>query len=249
YKVDVNGKEFTLTFDEDFVVDERYVIEFTTSVPDISEENYKNDATIKVGDKEYPYSGTVDYDKWNNNLDKQALDQEGNEVFIGEELEWEVTVNESLSIIKNATIKDTISAGLAYVEDSLEITTGSETELVEGDDYTLTVTTTDTGETVLDIDFTDNVTEALTLNYTTVVVAEDGQQVNNKVDLNGDGVENQSKETDRLSAKQFSWVGGDYNPRRGAIVVEKVDSEGNVIETGEATFELYFEMNDERVLV
>src|SRR5699024_4871269 len=95
YKVDVNGKEFTITFEEDLVVDERYDIEFTTSVPDISEENYKNDATIKVGDKEYPYSGTVDYDKWNNNLDKQALDQEGNEVFIGEELEWEVTVNES----------------------------------------------------------------------------------------------------------------------------------------------------------
>src|SRR5699024_10219530 len=185
YKVDVNGKEFTLTFDEDFVVDERYVIEFTTSVPDISEENYKNDATIKVGDKEYPYSGTVDYDKWNDNLDKQALGQGGNEVFIGEELEWEVTVNESLSIIKNATIKDTISAGLAYVEDSLEITTGSETELVEGDDYTLTVTTTDAGETVLDINFTNDVTEALTLNYTTVVVAENGQQVNNKVDLNG----------------------------------------------------------------
>src|SRR5699024_12080198 len=103
------------------------------------------------------------------------------------------------------------------------------TELVEGDDYTLTVTTTDTGETVLDIDFTDNVREALTLNYTTVVVAENGQQGNNKVDLNGDGVENQSKETDRLSAKQFSWVGGEYNPRRGASVVEKVDSDGHEI--------------------
>src|SRR5699024_3497726 len=75
------------------------------------------------------------------------------------------------------------------------------------------------------------------------------QQVNNKVELNGDGIENKSKETDRLTAKQFSWVGGEYNTKRGVIVVEKVDSEGNIIETGEATFELYFEMNGERVLV
>src|SRR5699024_8478962 len=135
---------------------------------------------------------------------KQALGQEGSEVFIGEDLEWEVTVNENLSIIKNATIKDTISAGLAYVEDSLEIITSSDSELVEGKDYTLEVTTTDDAETVLDITFENDVTEALTLNYTTAAIAENGQQVNNKVDLNGDGVENKSKATDRLTAKQFS---------------------------------------------
>ena len=249
YEVSVNGKEFTLKFDEDFVVDERYVVQFTTTVPDISQEKYTNNASVKVGDKEYPYSGTVNYDKWNDYLDKQALGQEGSEVFIGEELEWEVTVNENLSIIKNASIKDVISAGLAYVEDSLEIITSSDSELVEGKDYTLEVTTTDAGETVLDIVFVNKVTEALTLNYKTIVVAENNQQVNNKVELNGDGIENKSKETDRLTAKQFSWVGGEYNPKRGVIVVEKVDSEGNIIETGEATFELYFEMNGERVLV
>src|SRR5699024_2057603 len=198
---------------------------------------------------EYPYSGSVNYDEWNDYLDKRALDQEGNEVLIGEELEWEVTVNQNLSIIKNAIIKDTISAGLAFVEDSLEIATASGNELVEGEDYTLEVTPTDNGETILDVIFTNDVTETLTLNYTTVGVAENGQQVNNKVELNGDGVENQSKETDSLTAKQFSWVGGEYNTRRGVIVVEKVDSDGNVIETGEATFELYFEMNDERILV
>src|SRR5699024_6513604 len=247
--VTVDGKEFTLTFAEDFVVDKRYVVEFITTVPDISQEKYENNAKVKVGGDDYPYSGTVDYDKWNDYLDKQALGQEGSEVFIGEELEWEVTVNENLSIIKNATIKDTISARLAYIVDSLEITTANGDALVEGEDYKLEVIPTDNGETILNVIFTNDVTEALTLNYTTVVIAENGQQVNNKVELNGDGVENKSKETDSLTAKQFSWVGGEYNPRRGVIVVEKVDSDGNVIETGEATFELYFEMNDERILV
>src|SRR5699024_3509619 len=137
----------------DFVVDERYVVQFTTTVPDISQEKYTDNASVKGGDKEYPYSGTVNYDKWNDYLDKQALGQEGSEVFIGEELEWQVTGNENLSIMKNASIKDVISARLAYVEHSLEIITSSDSELVEGNDYTLEVTTPDAGETVLDIVF------------------------------------------------------------------------------------------------
>ncbi|MFC3900981.1 Cna B-type domain-containing protein [Aliicoccus persicus] len=250
YTVTVDGNKFTLTFADDFVVDERYVVEFTTTVPDISQESYKNEAWLKVDNKEYPYSGTVDYDRWDDYLDKQALGQEGTEIFIGAELEWKVTVNESLSIIKNAVINDTISAGLSYVDGSLEITSGSGSELIEDEDYTLEVSPNENGETDLEIVFENNVIEALTLNYTTEVIAENGQQVNNKVELNGDGIENKSKETDRLTAKQFSWVGGDYKPNFGAIEISKVDSiTGEVITDSEATFELYRVVNDENVLM
>src|SRR5699024_9297816 len=63
-------KSFTLTFAEGFDVKERYVIEFTTTVPDISQGEYTNTATVKVGDKEYPYKGTVNYDKHNKFLNK-----------------------------------------------------------------------------------------------------------------------------------------------------------------------------------
>ena len=249
YEVVVDDNTFTLRFAKGFVVDERYVIEFTTSVPDISQKKYKNDATVKVGETEYEYDATVEYDKWEDHLDKQLLGQEGTEVFIGEELEWEVTVNEGLSVIKGAKITDTISAGLVYVEDSLEITTGSDVELEEDVDYEVNVTTTDAGETVLSISFKNDLTEALTLNYTTVVIAKDGDQVGNNVELESTSLTNTSTGIGDQTAKQFSWVGGEYNPRRGTIKVQKVDSDGNVIETGEARFELYFEMNDERILV
>src|SRR5699024_4528620 len=110
-------------------------------------------------------------------------------------------------------------------------------------------TTTDAGETVLSISFTNNLTEALTLNYTTVVVAKNGDQVGNSIELKGTGPINTSTGIGDLTAKQFSWVGGEYNSSRGANEVQKVDSDGNVIETGAARFELYFEMNNERILV
>src|SRR5699024_9047164 len=154
YDLDVDGKEFTLTFTDDFVVDERYVVEFTTSVPDISQEKYTNSATVKVGDKEYDYSGTVNYDKHDKFLDKGTL-LEGKDVYTNDEVEWEVTVNENLSIIKDAKITDTISKGLVYVDDSLEVykLEASNEVLLEETDYTFKKSTSDAEETILEFDF------------------------------------------------------------------------------------------------
>src|SRR5699024_4360319 len=115
-------------------------------------------------------------------LDKSVVDHESSEAYIGEELEWNMTVNESLSRIKDAKIIDTITAGLSFVEESFTITTGSGEELVKDEDYTLNVDTTGE-ETVLTVTFAEDVTKALTLNYNTIVVAENGQKVNNKVDF------------------------------------------------------------------
>jgi uncharacterized repeat protein (TIGR01451 family) len=118
-------------------VNERYVVQFTTTVPNISQPNYTNNATVKVGDDEYPYSGTVNYDKHDEFLDKSTIGHEGTDVYIGDELNWEIQVNESLSIIRNPAITDTISAGMEYVEGTLELSTASGIELIEGEDYTL----------------------------------------------------------------------------------------------------------------
>lgn len=248
YMVDVNGKEFTLTFNEDFVVDERYVVTFTTTVPNISQPEYTNNATVKVGENAYDYTGTEYYDKHDNFLEKGAVGLDGNQVFTGEEINWEVKVNESLSsLVKNVEIKDTISPGLVYVEDSLKIATLSGAELIEGRDYTFENDVNDEGETVLEIYLTDDLEEMLVLNYTTVVTETDGQ-VNNQVTLNGTGINEKSVESNRLNATEFSWVGGDFSPNQGAIRVTKTDSEEEItIENNEATFVLEFELNGERV--
>src|SRR5699024_5942428 len=123
YDVQVDGKTFTLSFNQN--VSERYVVEFTTSVPDISLEKYTNTANVKVGDKEYPYEATVNYDAFNKIVDKQALNSNGSSVYIGETLDWEINLNESLSIIQNPVITDEISTGLVYVEGTMNIVTAS----------------------------------------------------------------------------------------------------------------------------
>src|SRR5699024_9920751 len=265
YDVDENGNtsitDETLTLGEDYkvVIDdegiltvnfvnevsERYVIEFETTVKDISEQNYVNNANLKTEDGEYPYSSSVHYDKWDDFLDKVVL-PDVSSVYIGEELEWQITANESLSRIENATLTDTISAGLSFVEGSFTIETSSGEEI----DYTLDTKTNEDDETVLTITFENDLTEAITIKYKTIVTAENNQKVNNAVDLDGVGIETITRETEEITAKQFSWVGGEFRQDRGAIEISKVDSiTGEVITDSEATFELYRVVNGKNVLM
>lgn len=246
YSVNVDGDTFTLTFNQE--VSERYAVEFLTTVPNTSEENYTNEATVSVDGNDSPYSGTVSYENYDNFLDKSSVGQEGSDVYIGDEVNWEVQVNDSLSIIDNAEITDILSAGLEYVQGTLEITTLDGNALSEGEDYVLSNTKTEDDRTRLNIELNESLNQILVLNYTTVVTAEDGATVNNEVTLSGDNIENRTVTTEELTAEQFSWASGDFNPNRGALQIVKSDSaSGDAIADNPAIFELYYDLNGERV--
>ncbi|MFB9861274.1 Cna B-type domain-containing protein [Salinicoccus siamensis] len=247
YSLDVTGKTFTLTFNEE--VSERYVIEFLTTVPNVSKENYTNKATVSVDGEDYPYSGTVSYKKYNDFLDKSSIGHEGSNIYIGENIDWQVQVNDSLSIIEDAEITDIISAGLEYIQGSLKVSTVDGNVLSEGEDYVFSTTKTEDGKTRLNIELSETLNQTLVLNYTTAVTAEDGDTVNNKVDLNGNSIERRTVSTEELTAEQFSWASGEFNPKRGALEIVKLDTEtGEPIANNPAMFELYYELNGERVL-
>lgn len=251
---DENGK-FTLTFVDDFEVTKRYVVTFTTSVPDISKENYTNNATVTAGGVEYPYSATLNYKEYDEFLNKRAVNSEGNRVFTGDEVDWQATVNESLSIIKNAVITDTISTGHVYLVGSLEVyrLQDQENALEEGTDYTLEVVPVrdendePTGETKLVINITGDLQDTLVLRYTTVVIATDGT-ISNSISLEGTAIDQQIENSDELNARQFSDAGGEWASNRGALRVTKVDAEEEaVINNNEATFTLWYDLNGEKV--
>jgi len=248
YDISVDGKTFTLTFKDDFEVKDRYVIEFLTTVPDVSEKLYTNKATVQAGGKEYPYSATLHYENADKFLDKNAKDVDGKQVYTGDGINWEVQVNENLSVIKDAEIVDTISKGLTYVEGSLEVhklVDGKEVPLTEGGNYTPGLKKTEGGETVLTLNFQEDVDTALVLRYQTIVTGTDGQ-VSNKVEFDGTGIEKKTVESEKLDAKQFSYVSGQMNPKRGVLQVTKVDAEEeSVIANNEAKFTLWYQLNGE----
>src|SRR5690625_1245087 len=242
YSLTVDGNQFTLTFTGE--VTERYVIEFITSVPDLSLPNYTNKAVVNAGGVDYNYSATLDYNEHDDFLTKSAVNVDGNRVFTGDEVEWEVKVNESLSIIQDAVITDTISAGHVYLADSLEIFKLQDIEnALDETDYTLDVVqVTDengelTGATSLVINMEDVLQDTLILKYTTVVTETDGE-IGNSISLVGTAFDRQTKQSDQISARQFSNVSSEWSRRRGAIRLTKVDAEEEItIENNEATFE------------
>lgn len=247
YEKIVEGKKLTIKFKEQ--VKERYVIEFTTSVPDVSASSYVNNAELTAGGKNYPYTGTVKYDKYNNFLDKKALDITGKQVYTGDEIDWKVAVNESLSIVDKAVITDIISAGHVYVANSLIVTRLGEKEpLEEGADYQLSVTPNqENGTTELKITLSSKLKETLILAYKTVVTETDGN-IGNAIKLEGSGIEEKKVESESLTAKQFSSVGGKWSDKRGVLQITKIDSETQTtITESEATFILSFNLNGEKV--
>lgn len=255
YELSLEGDKFTLTFADGFVIDERYVVEFTTSVPDISRDKYTNKAKVTVDGVDYDYSATLNYDEHDDFLEKGSIGTDG-KVFTGDEVDWEVTVNESLSIISEAVITDTISAGHVYLNGSLEIyrlVGTEEVELIEEEDYTLEVVPhTDgneelTGATNLVININQDLKDTLVLRYTTVVTETEGT-IGNSISLDGKSFEQKVVESSRLEARQFSSAGGEWAKDRGALRVTKVDSETEEeINNNEATFTLWYELNGEKV--
>ncbi|SHN85960.1 collagen binding domain-containing protein [Desulfitobacterium chlororespirans] len=239
-------KEFTLKFAEGFEVNERYVIQFLTSVPDISAVNYKNKATVNVGGKESSYTATIGYNNYNKFLKKEKNDPTVTNVYTGDELDWEVKINESLSVIKEAKIVDTISAGLAYVNGSLKVykLVGTQEEL-QTTGYTLEPPTLPDGPAVLTIKYTKDVDATFVVKYKTVVTATNANNLNNKVTFTGTEISVTPLETQKLTAKQFSYVGGQLDPKKGAIRITKKDVEENkVITNNEAKFTLWYKLNE-----
>lgn len=244
YKVDTTTKS-SLTVDfTDFEVKERYVIEFTTTVPDMSLGTYTNDAVVDVNGTEYTYEKSIDYDEYNVFLDKESIGVEGERAFTGDEVNWKVTVNKSLSIIHEAEINDTISSGHVYKNGSLKIypLQDDKNPLVENADYKLIV-----GENVLTITLLGNepLKDTLVLEYVTVVTTISGQ-IGNKVEIKGKELTTVEKESDKLNARLFSDVGGEWAKDKGALRVTKIDSETDEIITNEATFTLWYELNGEK---
>ncbi|MDN6730695.1 MAG: Cna B-type domain-containing protein, partial [Atopostipes suicloacalis] len=244
YDAEATDDGFTLNFNE--AVSERYAIVFTTNVPEISKGVYENTATTKVGDEEYPYTGSIDFDKSEKNLSKKAIGIEGNEVFTDDEINWEIKINEDLSIIQeDVKVVDTISAGMEYKNDSLEIfkLEGTDEVKVDSSAYDLDVRHKDDGKTELRVDFKDTISSTYVLKYTTVVTETDGE-VNNEVNFTGKNFKTTSVESEKLSAEQFSSTSGDKT--RGKIVVEKVDNNDENIKLSGAGFKLHYLFNDEK---
>ena len=248
YTISGSGKTVTVRFTNE--VSKRYMIRFRSTVPDISAAKYTNDAVLTTEKGNYPYKGTVNYKESEKFIAKGPVGLDGKTVYTGDQIDWAINVNDGLSVIHGAIITDTISEGHVYLKDSMKIfaiRNGAEVELVEGADYGFA--STGKGPTTLTITMKQSLSEKLILKYSTIVTSTEGK-INNKVVLSGKNIENKEIATEELTAKQFSDIGGTWNPKKGAIEITKADAEENkTITNNEATFELSFKVNEDYIVL
>ncbi len=253
YNVTIVDDQLVITFDDGY--DKRLAIIFLTTVPNQSLSLYRNDSSVTIGENEpLVYTASINYQVFDNFLSKAELfNRPDQNVFVDEEMDWVITLNESLSIISNAVVKDTLSTGMVLIEDSIRIVSivdGVETD-VDVSNYEIVITNNDiTGlvETELEIQFINDyeIETVIKILYKTVVVKDSGT-INNTVSFLGDIIDEIVVETGQLTARQLSFAGGVASTRRGSIIINKTDAISN--DSIESTFELYYLINNEERIV
>lgn len=242
YQVDETEKGFKLTFKNG--IDKPYVVEYTTNINGISKPNYSNTATVNG---ENNYTAKVNYPKSNSFVVKEGEGIEGNTVYTDDEINWKVTINESLSDIKSKSVfTDTISTGLVYINGSLEIYDGNK-ELLKDTDYILEVTNNSSDvETEIKIVFLNEISSKYTIKYDTVVISETGTVKNNASFSGAEQNIDQNTSVEYIAKQTSGGSGSGVN--RGSILVEKKDGESGDLLPG-AEFELYYLLNGDEKLV
>src|SRR5699024_9725454 len=246
YKEEKDG--FTLTFEDG--VDKPVLVEFSSKINGISEEWYKNQARVTdITEEEKTYDGEVRYDKHNKFINKETTNIDGDITYTDDEIEWEISLNESLSDIKNAVFKDTISEGLILVNDSIKVYEDSiaEDKKVDLAEDAITIKPNDAGGTELSINLGDIEESRYFITYKTVVVATEGK-ISNEASLFGGEEELGNSGKKEYEARQSSWGTGSGKDR-GQIEIIKVDSETEEPIESPATFELYYLLNGEKQIV
>lgn len=258
-----NEQWWQLVFDGDegtFRVVKPYVITFRTTVPAISLLNYTNEAIVNALGTEYLYSAPVSYDSYNKFLNKEeAFDRGlGNNALIDQEIVWLVTLNESLSVIQDAVVEDTISAGMVLIEDSIEVfrVENGDNILLEKGANTYSVAISDNDlqaltPTTLRLEFADSYifNAKHHIKYKTVVVVSSGP-VNNSVKFSYDTEEEVVVTTSVLEARQLSWIKGYTGgtpTSLGNLTIKKIDQD--TAAPLEASFKLYYKINDDKQYV
>ncbi|NLJ79229.1 MAG: hypothetical protein GX329_07695 [Tissierellia bacterium] len=125
---DENGNEtgFTLTFEDG--IDIPVLVKFETNIEGISKEEYKNTAEVTGKDLNKTYIGKVDYDDHDIFVEKGSDLGDSTSAYTDDEIEWKITLNKSLSDIQEAVFTDIISEGHVYLDGSLKLYKGIDTE-------------------------------------------------------------------------------------------------------------------------
>src|SRR5699024_6441501 len=157
-----------------------YRVEFKT----IDKDGIYNDKEVYENTAQFfPREGEQHNLKANVTLPNQGefLGKEGKHNKEDWTIDWKIDVNKSKSKLTDVTVKDDLGDTNAQIllEDSIKVTkVGSEKELVEGEDYELTID----GNT-LSVHFPGEINDTYQITYSSYIVAEETANITNEAEI------------------------------------------------------------------
>ncbi|OCS85485.1 SpaA isopeptide-forming pilin-related protein [Caryophanon latum] len=210
----------------------RYILTYETKMKDdlIDKASYKNDFKINyVNDKEdlkeSIITGTAEVPRGGEHVSKDGLTN-------GRNATWRLDVNAAQSTVDSIEIVDVLSANQVLNADSIEvfeatIDTDNKNVLVAGNPVTMgegekKYTYTIDGNT-LNMTIHGVIDRPYIVTYKSFVLAANGEEINNSVDVDGKQIANLSTGTSELNKQAFALAGASATAT-GSVTVKKTAS-------------------------
>jgi len=235
-----NSKTLTITFSDP--INSPYYITYKTSLANtVIDKTYSNTAKLFDNEKQLAKLDASVSPNYGGTFASKSGTQNGDNV------DWNILINPSQSTISNAVLTDVPTNNQIIDPDSIHLystTVDSSGNVTKGtevtDGYTLNVADPDNnGNQQFVLNFTNQISQAYVLTYSTIINAGNGSDLSNTATLKGTGTEiiNQpSKETVTVKTSSGSGTGNGVN---GSLDVKKVDADNGSKTLSGAVFTLY----------
>ncbi|NEW07736.1 LPXTG cell wall anchor domain-containing protein [Paenibacillus sp. SYP-B3998] len=176
----------------------------------------------------------------------------------GDKIDWTININRGQSTVSGAKIVDTPTGNQLLLPNTFHLfattvaTNGNVSkgsELIKGTDFTLEIKTDDNGKQTFELNFLKEIDTAYILEYQSLIVANNGDTVSNKVSFSGSNVTTVTKDTVEDVIVGVSSGSGTGSGVRGSLTVKKVDSADSALLLSGATFELYRKTGSTKLLI
>ena len=241
YEVVFKDHDLTVQFKRP--ISERYLISYKTKIKDITQTVYKNTATVNDGDQQLTeLSTTVSVPVANQYASKTGQQN-------GENIDWQIYLNQSQSTINHAVLRDQPSLGQKLIVESIKI---FEVDVNQSGELTPQSTPIDdslydvdisydleTGAEIFTITFKNTIDKSYLVTYSTKIALTSSTEkatLTNSAQFSGEGIKEEHSTSTSEVIVYVTEGSGTGSVVFGSIEIEKQDSvTGTLLEGAEFT--------------
>jgi LPXTG-motif cell wall-anchored protein len=254
YDVLLVGNELKVTFNK--TINYAFYVTFKTTFADQAIDSDKiSNTAILYDDKKVESAklqASVNIPKGGEYVNKGG-EQDGNKIH------WTININRNQSLVKEAVITDIPSDNQILLSNTFHVytttvasngdITPTNQELTRDTDYKLEITTDIDGKESFKLSFLKDISEAYILKYDSLITANNGDKVTNKVSFTGKNIKIVLIPSNSEITVKLSSGSGTGSGVKGPLTITKVDFSNPTTLLSGATFDLYRVVDKDKIWI